>query len=135
MKGKALIIYSSITGNTAKVAGWFQETFEHYNMEVTSIRVKNKMDWDIYEGKTYFEDYDVVCLGSPIIAGAPTKAMIKLFSPGGGSDLEANVTANADAGKGFNDGGAGFPKEMQMPGWFRGTRRHAPIAGSPLPAG
>lgn len=44
MKGKALIIYSSITGNTAKVAGWFQETFEHYNMEVTSIRVKNKMD-------------------------------------------------------------------------------------------
>jgi hypothetical protein len=115
MKGKALIIYSSITGNTAKVAGWFQETFEHYNMEVTSIRVKNKMDWDIYEGKTYFEDYDVVCLGSPIIAGAPTKAMIKLFSPGGGSDLEANVTANADAGKGFNDGGAGFPKEMQMP--------------------
>lgn len=115
MKGKALIIYSSITGNTAKVAGWFQETFEHYNMAVTSIRVRNKMDWDAYEGQTYFEDYDVVCLGSPIIAGAPTKAMIKLFSPGGGSDLEANVTANADAGKGFNDGGAGFPKEIQMP--------------------
>ncbi len=30
MKGKALIIYSSITGNTEKVANWFRETFEHY---------------------------------------------------------------------------------------------------------
>lgn len=110
MKGKALIIYSSITGNTDKVANWFRESFEHYCMEVTMIRIKNKMDWSQYEGKTYFEDYDVVCLGSPIIAGAPTMAMIKLFSPGGGSDLEKNVTANAEAGKGFNDGGAGFPK-------------------------
>lgn len=110
MKGKALIIYSSITGNTDKVANWFRESFEHYCMEVTMVRVKNKMDWSQYAGKTYFEDFDVVCLGSPIIAGAPTTAMIKLFSPGGGSDLEKNVTANAEAGKGFNDGGAGFPK-------------------------
>lgn len=110
MKGKALIIYSSITGNTDKVANWFRESFEHYCMEVTMVRVKNKMDWTKYAGKTYFEDFDVVCLGSPIIAGAPTTAMIKLFSPGGGSDLEKNVTANAEAGKGFNDGGAGFPK-------------------------
>jgi hypothetical protein len=116
MKGKALIIYSSITGNTAKVAGWFRETFEHYNMEVTSVHVKNKMNWDEYAGRLYFEDYDVVCMGSPIIAGAPTTAMIKLFSPGGGSDLEKNVTENAEAGKDFNDGGAGFPKELDPSG-------------------
>ena len=32
MKGKALIIYSSITGNTEKVANWFRESFEHYCM-------------------------------------------------------------------------------------------------------
>ena len=112
MKGKALIIYSSITGNTEKVANWFRETFEHYCMEVTMVKIKNRMDWSQYAGNTYFEDYDVVCIGSPIIAGAPTTAMIKLFSPGGGSDLEKNVTANAEAGKGFNAGGAGFPKGM-----------------------
>lgn len=112
MKGKALIIYSSITGNTEKVANWFRETFEHYCMEVTMVKIKNRMDWSQYAGKTYFEDFDVVCIGSPIIAGAPTSAMIKLFSPGGGSDLEKNVTANAEAGKSFNAGGAGFPKGM-----------------------
>ncbi len=39
MKGKALIIYSSITGNTDKVANWFRESFEHYCMEVTMVRV------------------------------------------------------------------------------------------------
>ena len=67
MKGKALIIYSSITGNTAKVAGWFQETFEHYNMEVTSIRVKNKMDWDIYECTSSTRQYSLPanCNGYP----------------------------------------------------------------------
>ena len=53
MKGKALIIYSSITGNTDKVANWFRESFAHYCMEVTMVRVKNKMDWSQYAGKTY----------------------------------------------------------------------------------
>lgn len=147
MKGKALIIYSSITGNTAKVAGWFKETFEHYCMETTMVRVKNKMDWSQYDGKLYFDDYDVVCLGSPIIAGAPTMAMIKLFSPGGGSSLEKDVTANAEAGKGFNDGGKGFPKganpEEGGAGMPPGPRFQSPdymagqvmYAGGPIPQG
>ena len=72
------------------------------------VKIKNRMDWSQYAGKTYFEDFDVVCIGSPIIAGSPTSAMIKLFSPGGGSDLEKNVTANAEAGKSFHAGGAGW---------------------------
>lgn len=108
MKKKALIIYSSITGNTAKVAEWFKETFEHYGMETTMIKLTNTMKWEQYEGKTHFEDYDVVCLGSLIIAGAPTSKMVKTFSLGGGTSLENNVTKNAEAGKGFNDGGVGF---------------------------
>lgn len=153
MKGKALIIYSSITGNTGKIANWFRESFERYSMEVTMVHVKNKMDWSQYAGKTYFEDYDVVCLGSPIIAGAPTMAMIKLFSPGGGSDLEKDVTANAEAGKGFNDGGVGFPAGAQpgkgdtkgpgmpppgnRPAFSRQdyTAGHLMYAGGPFPQG
>ena len=56
------------------------------------VKIKNRMDWSQYAGKTYFEDFDVVCIGSPIIAGSPTSAMIKLFSLGGGSDLEKDAS-------------------------------------------
>ena len=67
---RALILYATMTKNTEKVANWFQETFEYYNWEVQMIRLKGKMDWTEYEGKTFFDDYDVICLGSPIVAPA-----------------------------------------------------------------
>lgn len=116
MKRKALILYSSITRNTERVAIWFQETFEHYGMEVTRIKVVNNMDWEQYAGQLYFEDYDVVCLGSPIIGGSPMKAMLKNFSAGAASNLEDNVAKNAAAGLGFNAQGAGGFQESEVKG-------------------
>jgi len=107
MKGKALILYATITKNTEKVADWFRETFEHYGMETTMVRVTNTTKWSDYKGQLYFDDYDVVCMGSPIIGGSPMKCMLKHFSAGAASSLEDNVAKNAEAGLGFNAGGAG----------------------------
>ena len=108
MKKKALILYASITKNTERVATWFKETFEHYGMEVTMIKVLNGKRWlEGNEDKLYFDDYDVVCLGSPIIGGSPMKCMLTHFSAGAASSLEDNVAKNAERGLGFNVGGAG----------------------------
>ena len=108
MKKKALILYASITKNTERVATWFKETFEHYGMEVTMIKVLNGKRWlEGNEDKLYFDDYDVVCLGSPIIGGSPMKCMLTHFSAGAASSLEDNVAKNAERGLGFNAGGAG----------------------------
>lgn len=108
MKKKALILYASITKNTEKVATWFKETFEHYGMEVTMIKILNGKRWlEGNEDKLYFDDYDVVCLGSPIIGGSPMKCMLTHFSAGAASSLEDNVAKNAEKGLGFNAGGAG----------------------------
>ncbi|MCD7844543.1 MAG: hypothetical protein LUG57_01530 [Oscillospiraceae bacterium] len=72
MKKKVLILYATITKNTATVAEWFKETFEHYGMDVHMVRVLNGDRWlKENEGKLYFEDYDVVCMGSPLSAAAP----------------------------------------------------------------
>ena len=108
MKKKALILYASITKNTERVANWFKETFEHYGMEVTMIKVLNGKRWlEGNEDKLFFDDYDVVCLGSPIIGGSPMKCMLTHFSAGAASSLEDNVAKNAERGLGFNAGGAG----------------------------
>lgn len=72
-KRRALILYATMTGNTEKIARWFDEVFRYYSWETEMIRLKPGMDWPLYEGKTYFDDYDIICLGSPIVAGAPLK--------------------------------------------------------------
>lgn len=68
---KALVLYSTMSGNTQKVAAWFKEAFEHYKWDVTMFRVAADSDWAGMKEKLYFDDYDVVCLGSPIVGGQP----------------------------------------------------------------
>ena len=34
---RALILYATMTKNTEKVANWFQETFEYYNLSLIHI--------------------------------------------------------------------------------------------------
>jgi len=115
MKKKALILYATMTKNTETVATWFKETFEHYGMEVNMIRVLNGKKWlEGNEDKLFFDDYDVVCLGSPIIGGSPMKCMLSHFSAGAASSLEDNVAKNAEKGLGFNAGGAGGFKEGEV---------------------
>ncbi|MGI5935944.1 MAG: hypothetical protein ACOX7I_03950 [Oscillospiraceae bacterium] len=114
---RALILYATMTGNTEKIATWFKETFEYYNWDVTFFKMSNKADWAGMQDKLYFDDYDVVCLGSPIVAGAPLQIVIKTMSLGGGGALEKEVQSNLDAKK--SDAAAAPAKPGAM--W----RRHA----------
>ena len=101
-KRRALILYATMTKNTEKVAYWFKETFEYYKWDVTMFRMTLKeKDWEGMQEKLYFDDYDVVCLGSPIVAAYPLTVVNKVFSMGAGGELEANVQAMIDAGQGF----------------------------------
>ena len=116
MKKKALIFYASITNNTKKIADAFREQLEHYGIETTMIKVTNGIDWSKYNGHIFVEDYDIVCLGSPIIGGSPMKSILKHFSAGAASKLEDDVAANASKGLSFNAGGAGrFAKDEVRP--------------------
>ena len=93
---RALILYASMTKNTEKVATWFKETFEEYGWDVTFCRLLNKMNWEEWQEKLYFDDYDVIALGSPIVGGMPLQAVIKAMSLGGGGGLEKEVQEKLD---------------------------------------
>lgn len=67
MSYKALIMYASMTGNTNRVANVFQNQLEHYGFNVTSVKITPKMNWDEYRDRCYFDDYDLILLGSPIV--------------------------------------------------------------------
>lgn len=69
-KYKALIVYSSITGNTQKIAEAFAETFREYNIEPTLQKLEGNYLGEQVEPPN-FGDYDFLCLGAPVIAGIP----------------------------------------------------------------
>jgi len=124
-KKRALILYATMTCNTEKVAVWFKETFESYNWDVSFIKLKYKMDWPSLQKDLYFDDYDVICLGSPIVGGGPLQAVIKAFSFGGDGKLEKKVQTKLDSNLTGNDAAEGaLPPEGAQ--W---RRERAPYAG------
>lgn len=107
---RALLMYATMTHNTEKVATWFKETFEEYGWNVTFIRVSAATDWAGLQDQLYFDDYDIVALGSPIVGGSPLQAVIKAFSFGAGGSLEKEVQSNLDAKKANAAAGAKKPQ-------------------------
>jgi len=65
---KALIIYDSLGGNTQKVADTIYKTLANEKIEVKLIKVAADFDIELY-------DYDLIFLGSPVIAWMPTDVM------------------------------------------------------------
>ena len=136
MNGKALILYATMTRNTEKIATWFKESFEQYNFGVTMFRMTANADWKGMQEKLYFDDYDVVCLGSPIVAGSPLMIVVKALSLGGGGALEGGIgSSNPDGSplSGGTPGGstpAGGPPQSGLPKQLAVFRRKAlPYAG------
>lgn len=125
---RALILYATMTKNTEKIAVAMKETFEYYRWEVTLFRMTmKKEDWAGRQEDLYFDDYDVVCLGSPIVAGYPITVVNKVFSLGAGGQLEQNVQKQVD-------GGAGFKMNSDtMKGPASGMDEKKPGAGGPPP--
>ena len=98
-KRRALILYATMTKNTEKIAKTFEKAFKHYNWDVTLFKMTMKpADWEGMQEKLYFDDYDIVCLGSPIVAGYPLTVVNKVFSLGAGGALEKEIQGNIDKG-------------------------------------
>ena len=66
---KALIVYSSITGNTEKIAKAFAETFCQYNIEPQMVKLEGCYLGEQIDVDT--NDYDFLCIGTPVIASLP----------------------------------------------------------------
>ncbi len=137
-KKRVLIMYATITKNTERIAKSFEEEFQHYGWAVDMIRITNKS-----RAPHDYSHYDVICLGSPIIAGSPMMCITKQFSLGGGTNLEENVAKNAEAGLDFNAGGVGLkggppgekePKNSSGPN-KPGETGAVRYAGGPAPHG
>ncbi|MCR5784489.1 MAG: hypothetical protein K6G40_02460 [Eubacterium sp.] len=153
-KLRALILYATMTKNTEKIAKAMEESFKHYKWETKLFRMTmKKSDWDGQQDELYFDDYDVICLGSPIVAGYPLTVVNKVFSLGAGGELEKNVQKQVDGGGGFKmtadtmkgdashfdengpkppegpGGPQGGPPPKEFGAWWR--RRNCPYPGGP----
>lgn len=70
MGKRCLIVYSSYTGNTEKVAKRFEATFEANRWDCDSVKIRKKAD-DILHPPFDIAEYDFVCVGSGIRSHLP----------------------------------------------------------------
>jgi hypothetical protein len=75
MGKKCLIMYSSHTNNTQKVAMRFKTTFEKNGWICDMFKVRRNAD-DILRPPINLDDYDFLCVGSGIIAHLPYNEII-----------------------------------------------------------
>jgi hypothetical protein len=74
MTPKSLILYSSMTGNTEKLALRFKKVFEKKGWQCDIFKVDRNMD---FRNPPFdLKDYDFLCVGSPVILGLPTEEII-----------------------------------------------------------
>lgn len=76
-KRKAVVLYGSLTGNTEQVGKAFAEVLEEYGFETRCEKLVAGKDWS--NDPVYFWDYDIVVLGSLIVAGLPYKEVYQLL--------------------------------------------------------
>jgi len=70
--GKALIVYYSMTGNTEKVARAIEQGARKAGIEPTVKRVSEALNEELF-------DYDLLCLGTPVIHGLPPHPIMKFI--------------------------------------------------------
>ena len=80
MGKKCLIIYSSHTGNTEKVASRFKSTFEKNGWECDIFKIRRKAE-DILSPPfdPLLTDYDFMCVGSGIYFHYPYSEIVNLI--------------------------------------------------------
>lgn len=69
MQNKALILYTSATGNTEKVACQFEKTLHTYGWDCDRVALHERES--LHGKQIYLDNYDLVLLGTPVISGAP----------------------------------------------------------------
>jgi hypothetical protein len=75
---KALILYSSNSGNTEKVAVRFKETFEKHGWEVTLFKAEKKEE-HVLNPPFDPQEYDVLCAGSGLRAHLPYNELLNVL--------------------------------------------------------
>jgi hypothetical protein len=78
MSKKCLIVYSSYTGNTEKVASRFRSTFEKEGWDCDVFKIGKKAD-DILRPPFDVNDYDFVCAGSGLRVHLPYNEILNLL--------------------------------------------------------
>ncbi len=133
-KRKALVIYGSITGNTKMIADEFGKVCEAYGFEADVVKIDPKRDWD--KDPVFVDDYDLVCLGAPIIAGLPYKEVSMLLGLQGKKQLYKNreiwerIMELKAAGKPLGPGAG----EQVVPGSIPGVRYGTGVEGIVCPS-
>lgn len=74
MDRKCLIVYSSWSGNTAKVADRFRSTFEKNNWQCDVFRIGRKFDY--MNPPFEFKNYDLACVGSGLNMHLPSEEIL-----------------------------------------------------------
>ncbi len=78
MGKRCLIVYSSFTGNTEKVAARFKATFEHNDWVCDSFKIRKRAE-DILNPPFQMGDYDFVCVGSGIRSHLPYNEILNVL--------------------------------------------------------
>jgi hypothetical protein len=71
---RSLIVFSSLTGNTAKVAERFKSTFLKNGWECDMHRLA--LNFDYMNPPFKYQDYDLVCVGSGLIMHLPSEVVL-----------------------------------------------------------
>jgi hypothetical protein len=78
MRKKCLIVYSSYTGNTEKVASRIKSTFEREGWECDIFKISKKAE-DILNPPFDFNLYDFVCVGSGLRVHLPYNEILNML--------------------------------------------------------
>lgn len=95
-KRKAVVLYGSLTGNTEMVGKAMAEVLEEYGFEVRCEKITPKKDWTA--NPVYFWEYDIVVLGSLIVAGLPYKEVYQLLGLTGGRNIMGTTSNPSNPG-------------------------------------
>ncbi len=78
MVKKSLILYASRTGNTEKVAGVFRDVLRRHGWPCDVFKIDAKTD--PADPPFNLNDYDFLCVGSPVIGSLPEKHLVRSLS-------------------------------------------------------
>ena len=78
MMKKNVIVYASNTGNTEKIAIELKKNFDRYGWDCTLKKLPN--DYDFENPDFDFDDYDFVCIGSPVNLELPLPQVRKVMT-------------------------------------------------------
>lgn len=75
---RSLVVYSSYTGNTDKVAGQFKATFERNGWVCDSVKIRKRAE-DILSPPFEIDDYAFVCVGSGVRSHLPYNEILNVL--------------------------------------------------------